>query len=96
MSKTLRRPMFRGGPVNSYNTGITSGLGEPGYSDGGRVGFKEGEGIFDFFSPEIVTEEEAKIRPDIYSYTKRDPSELLNFTPLGRLRTISKISPLSI
>ena len=97
MSRTLRRPMFRGGSVNnSYNTGITSGLGEPGYADGGRVGFKEGEGIFDFFSPEIVTEEEAKIRPDIYSYTKRDPSELLNFTPLGRLRTISKISPLSI
>ena len=37
MSKTLRRPMFRGGPVNSYNTGITSGLGEQGYADGGRV-----------------------------------------------------------
>jgi hypothetical protein len=37
MSRTLRRPMFRGGSVNSYNTGITSGLGEEGYADGGRV-----------------------------------------------------------
>ena len=37
MSRTLRRPMFRGGPVSSYNTGITSGLDEPGYADGGRV-----------------------------------------------------------
>ena len=46
MSKTLRRPMFRGGPVNSYNTGITSGLGEQGYADGGRVGFQTGGGFF--------------------------------------------------
>jgi len=29
MSRILRRPMFRGGPVDSYNTGITSGLGQP-------------------------------------------------------------------
>ena len=37
MSKILRRPMFRGGPVNSYGTGIASGL-----ADGGRVGFRTG------------------------------------------------------
>ena len=35
MSKILRRPMFRGGPVDSRGTGITSGL-----MDGGRVGLK--------------------------------------------------------
>ena len=46
MSKILRRPMFRGGPVDSYNTGITSGLGETGYADGGRVGFQVGGGLF--------------------------------------------------
>ena len=50
MSKVLRRPMFRGGPVNSYNTGITSGLGEPGYADGGRVAAKVG-GFFNFSKP---------------------------------------------
>ena len=32
MSRILRRPMFRGGPVDSYGTGIASGL-----ADGGRV-----------------------------------------------------------
>jgi hypothetical protein len=34
--------MFRGGPVSSYNTGITSGLGDEGYANGGRVGFQGG------------------------------------------------------
>jgi hypothetical protein len=29
MSRILRRPMFRGGPVSSYGTGITSGLDKP-------------------------------------------------------------------
>jgi len=38
MSKTLRRPMFRGGRVSSYGTGIASGL-----ADGGRVGYFNGE-----------------------------------------------------
>ena len=38
MSRILRRPMFRGGPVDSYGTGIASGLG---YKKGGvRVGHK--------------------------------------------------------
>ena len=37
MSRTLRRPMFRGGRVSSYGTGIASGL-----ADGGRIGFKRG------------------------------------------------------
>ena len=39
MSNILRGPMFRGGPVSSYGTGIASGLG---YEDGGRVGYEEG------------------------------------------------------
>jgi hypothetical protein len=46
MSKTLRRPMFRGGPVNSRGTGITSGLDDLGYADGGRVGYKTGGNYF--------------------------------------------------
>jgi len=37
MSRILRRPLFRGGPVSSYGTGIASGL-----ADGGRVGYKRG------------------------------------------------------
>ena len=35
MSRILRRPMFRGGPVDSYGTGIASGL-----TDGGRIGYQ--------------------------------------------------------
>mgnify|MGYP003652683224 CR=1 FL=1 len=37
MSRTLRRPMFRGGRVSAYGTGIASGL-----ANGGRVGFRTG------------------------------------------------------
>jgi len=35
MSKVLRRPMFRGGRVDSRGTGITSGLDRPGLQGGG-------------------------------------------------------------
>jgi hypothetical protein len=50
MSRILRRPMFRGGPISSYNTGIASGLGEEGYADGGRVSAKVG-GFFSGVPP---------------------------------------------
>ena len=41
MSRILRRPMFRGGPVSSYGTGIASGLADGGrvnYAGGGQIG----------------------------------------------------------
>lgn len=38
MSRILRRPMFRGGPVDSRGTGITANLG---YNNGGRVGYQQ-------------------------------------------------------
>ena len=38
MSRILRRPMFRGGRVDSRGTGITSNLG---YQAGGRVGLNK-------------------------------------------------------
>src|SRR5210317_671279 len=53
MSRILRRPMFRGGPVDSRGTGITSGLDKPkrGLVDepGGYAGeeFLIGQGMFD-------------------------------------------------
>ena len=37
MSRILRRPMFRGGPVSSYGTGIAAPL-VPGYKGGGQIG----------------------------------------------------------
>ena len=42
MSRILRRPMFRGGRVDSRGTGIASGLG---YEKGGRVGYVTGGSI---------------------------------------------------
>jgi hypothetical protein len=42
MSRILRRPMFRGGRVDSRGTGITSGLDDSGYMNGGRVEFRRG------------------------------------------------------
>jgi hypothetical protein len=49
MSKILRRPMFRGGPVDSRGTGITSGL----YAEGGAVetpkrGIVDGPGSYSY------------------------------------------------
>ena len=41
MSRILRRPMFRGGSVDSRGTGITSGLS---YKKGGRVGYEPDAG----------------------------------------------------
>ena len=41
MSRILRRPMFRGGRVDSRGTGIASGLGKPGYDSGGVVDIYE-------------------------------------------------------
>ena len=44
MSRILRRPMFRGGKVDSRGTGITSGLmDEPKYATGGIVGYQSGD-----------------------------------------------------
>ena len=43
MSRILRRPMFRGGRVDSRGTGITSGLS---YAKGGRVGLQGGGAPF--------------------------------------------------
>jgi len=79
MSRILRRPMFRGGPVDSRGTGITSGLDDSGYADGGRVEFQRGgystiPGINDFSQVGIYNP---------YSYFS--PS---NITPKQRLQEI--------
>ena len=45
MSRILRRPMFRGGPVDSRGTGITTGLDQP------RIGAKRGRFFGDTGNP---------------------------------------------
>ena len=59
MSRILRRPMFRGGPVDSRGTGITSGL-----MDGGRVGYKKGNLVAPLYSASPEYKSGAEIRRD--------------------------------
>ena len=47
MSRILRRPMFRGGPVDSYGTGIASGLDQP------RIGARYGRFFGDRGNPYV-------------------------------------------
>ena len=71
MSRILRRPMFRGGRVSSYGTGIASGLADGGrvnYAGGGQIGGgiiygqPMADGRYGFalpkFGPEITTGKE--------------------------------------
>ena len=60
MSKILRRPMFRGGSVDSRGTGITSGLFDaPSYAMGGSVetpkrGVVDGPGSYSYRNTDIL------------------------------------------
>jgi len=72
MSKVLRRPMFRmGGPVDSYNTGIVSGLDDEGYADGGRVSAKIG-GFFSNIPPFLRPTSEALVGGNIPKMPLKD------------------------
>ena len=52
MSRILRRPMFRGGPVDSRGTGITSGLMDEGQIGGGSIyGEQMPDGRYGFQNP---------------------------------------------
>jgi len=59
MSRILRRPMFRGGRVSSYGTGIAAPL-VPGYAGGGQIGGgiiygkPMADGRYGFKEPEIT------------------------------------------
>ena len=59
MSRILRRPMFRGGRVSSYGTGIAAPL-VPGYRGGGQIGGgiiygkPMADGRYGFQEPEIT------------------------------------------
>ena len=61
MSRTLRRPMFRGGRVSSYGTGIASGLAE-----GGRVGFRTGGSY-------LAANQGMVLGSDLMNFVKQNP-----------------------
>ena len=79
MSKILRRPMFRGGPVDSRGTGITSGL-----MDGGRVGYDNGGFLYSPATGRTVTGSE------IVKGQKKKP--FLNFDTLNDLNYTAGLS----
>jgi hypothetical protein len=78
MSRILRRPMFRGGPVDSRGTGITSGL-----MDDNRVGYYRGGGPT--YNPFTVSQVPAdQLGANIVG--RNTPNDLYDFT--GKIDTI--------
>ena len=84
MSRILRRPMFRGGKVDSYGTGIASGLGT-------RSGYFRGGGVS--YNPFNQTQTQSLVE----AYTPRGlPQSFIDFfkanqanqRPSGRFRTM--------
>jgi len=61
MSRILRRPMFRGGLVDSRGSGITANLG---YNNGGRVGYNKGNLVAPLYSAAPNYKSGAEIKRD--------------------------------
>ena len=79
MSRILRRPMFRGGRVSSYGTGIASGLADGGAIGGGNiVGTKMADGRYGFANPKYV---EGWNR--IFGNTANRPLNITNISEVG-------------
>ena len=79
MSKILRRPMFRGGSVDSRGTGITSGL-----MDGGRVGYNMGGGQFKTGTQIVEAQEKKPFLNDLI-YSAGMPFPYERTTPLKNI-----------
>jgi hypothetical protein len=76
MSKILRRPMFRGGPVDSRGTGITSGLMDGGQIGGGAIyGEPNSDGRYGFKKPVLGASQPNKFLDFLNSYLK--PNETI-------------------
>ena len=79
MSRILRRPMFRGGRVSSYGTGIAHGLADGGAIGGGNiVGTKMADGRYGFANPKYV---EGWNR--IFGNTANRPLNITNISEVG-------------
>jgi len=91
MSRILRRPMFRGGPVSSYGTGIASGL-----ADGGRVGLKKsfkgtvGQAQANMKNKKFMTG--GDIVENINRYSYFDPNALPGFSSVKKAMPIVDVN----
>jgi hypothetical protein len=102
MSKVLRRPMFRGGRVDSRGTGITSGLMDEGQIGGGTIyGKQMSDGRYGFqdpiYRPNI--EEIISTFGPIYDPEKEAKEKLLKYqeemSPKGYMEDPSGLTPVS-
>ena len=91
MSRILRRPMFRGGRVDSYGTGIASGLGtRSGYYRGGGVSYNPFNRAQ---TSNLLGRNTSKVLPDLSQFGESKISSIFNpvqITPEG----FQKSSPL--
>ena len=101
MSRILRRPMFRGGRVDSRGTGITSGLG---YEKGGRVGYNPGGSVMSRgglgggrtpFRPPMVINTGASTTAAPQGITYRGIFDALKSGGRGLLSRLAPFNPLS-
>ena len=80
MSRILRRPMFRGGPVDSRGSGITSGLADGGQIGGGTIyGEPNSDGRYGFKRPRIISMSGIKDFANIFGNKTTTPTT----TPTG-------------
>ena len=102
MSKVLRRPMFRGGRVDSRGTGITSGLMDEGQIGGGTIyGEQMSDGRYGFQDPiyrPSIDEIISTFGP-IYDPEKEAKEKLLQYqeqmSPKGYMEDPSGLTPVS-
>jgi len=84
MSRILRRPMFRGGPVDSYGTGIATGLGtRSGYYRGGGVSYNP---FNKAQTSNLLGRNTPKVLPDLSQFGESKISSIFNpvqITPEG-------------
>jgi hypothetical protein len=101
MSRILRRPMFRGGRVDSRGTGITSGLS---YKKGGRVGYEPGGSVMSRgglgggrtpFRPPMVINTGASTTAAPQGITYRGIFDALKSGGRGTLSRLAPFNPLS-
>ena len=102
MSRILRRPMFRGGRVDSRGTGITSGLMDEGQIGGGTIyGEQMSDGRYGFQDPIYGPSDDEIISSfdTIYDPVKEAKQKILKYqeetSPKGYMDDPSGLTPVA-
>ena len=82
MSRILRRPLFRGGPVSSYGTGIASGLADGGMPP--KRGLVDGPGGYAGIPKHKKFMTGGDIVENVNRYSYFDPNALPGFSSVKR------------